>query len=112
MASGVRVQLDTRPLQALRAELRPRAEAIVQATARQIEAMAKVQAPVDTGALRSSILARQVAAFHWEVIVGVEYGGFVEFGTSRMAARPYLTPAVNAVRQAFIDAVAGLFKVP
>lgn len=30
----------------------------------------------------------------WIVGVGAEYGAYVEFGTSRMAAQPYLVPAV------------------
>jgi HK97 gp10 family phage protein len=38
-----------------------------------------------------------------EVFVGpcVEYGIYQEFGTSKMAAQPYLTPAVEAIRAKF-----------
>lgn len=33
----------------------------------------------------------------WIVGVGAEYGAYVEFGTARMAAQPYLFPAVQKV---------------
>lgn len=33
----------------------------------------------------------------WIVGVGAEYGAYVEFGTSRMEAQPYLFPATNRV---------------
>jgi len=38
----------------------------------------------------------------WVVGVGVDYGAYVEFGTSRMAAQPYLFPAARqAMRSDF-----------
>lgn len=38
-----------------------------------------------------------------EVFIGpcVEYGIYQEFGTSKMAAQPYMTPAVEAIRAKF-----------
>jgi HK97 gp10 family phage protein len=56
--------------------------------------------PVDTGALRDSIRAEPVAPTHWQVIAGggdVDYAIFVEYGTSKMAAQPFLTPASRQV---------------
>jgi len=35
------------------------------------------------------------------VDVFAEYAGYVEFGTSRQRAQPYLTPAAEAVRPGF-----------
>lgn len=35
------------------------------------------------------------------VAVGAEYGIFLEYGTLRSAAQPFMTPAVEAVRPAF-----------
>lgn len=42
-----------------------------------------------------------------EAIVAVAacYGLFIEFGTIRMAAQPFFTPAIEAHRQEFLDAV-------
>jgi HK97 gp10 family phage protein len=65
----------------------------------RIDRAAKRLCPVDTGRLRSSISwAVQIGG---EGIVGrvgtdVEYAPYVEFGTSRMRAQPYLRPAIQA----------------
>ncbi len=61
-----------------------------------IEAQAKALAPVDTGRLRDS-LATAVGSN--EVIVGtnVEYAPYVEYGTSRSVAQPFLRPAIDLV---------------
>lgn len=39
------------------------------------------------------------------VVVGVDYGVPVEFGTARRAATPYLLPAAEQVEKPFLDAV-------
>jgi hypothetical protein len=49
---------------------------------------------VDTGALRASIYAEMVSTFVALVLVGVAYGVHLEYGTSRMAARPFMWPAL------------------
>lgn len=59
---------------------------------------ARERCPVDTGRLRSSIvtsgLQRDGQGAYVEVGTNVFYAGFVEFGTRRMAAQPYLRPAL------------------
>ncbi len=82
------------------------ARAIVQKTGLDIEAAAKMRAPVDTGALRNSITGAMTGEAEGEVAVGVEYGPYVEFGTRSASAQPYLTPAVEAARPEFERAVA------
>jgi HK97 gp10 family phage protein len=60
---------------------------------------AKRLAPVDTGRLRSSIThevggdSEGIAA---RVGTNVEYAPHLEYGTSRMKARPFLRPALQA----------------
>lgn len=73
---------------------------------------ARRQVPVDTGQLRDSLetmshsggMGGAVGAF------GSAYAPFVEFGTSKMPARPYLLPAAERERQRLVrrlvDAVA------
>ena len=58
------------------------------------EGYAKKACPVDTGRLRNSI---SWAVLDDSVYIGtnVEYAPYVELGTSKMAARPYLRPAVT-----------------
>lgn len=79
--------------------LKPQARAAVHKTARDIEADAKLLAPVRTGNLRNSITteATDVASLV-EAVVGptAEYGAHVEFGTSYQRPQPYLGPAVDA----------------
>jgi len=63
--------------------------------------LAQQLCPVDTGALRASIrLEPAQPALKMYVKAGggqVDYAGYVEFGTSRSLAQPYLTPAVRAI---------------
>lgn len=66
------------------------------------EAVAKRLCPVDTGRLRASIthrLGRDSEGLFVDVGTDVEYAPYVELGTSRMAARPYLRPALDAMRE-------------
>ena len=59
-----------------------------------VEASAKRKCPVDTGRLRKSI---NTVRKKLSVTVGtsVKYAPYVEFGTSKMRAQPFLYPAVN-----------------
>lgn len=79
---------------------------VIAKTAHDVQAQAAAGAPVDTGYLRSSIQAIQVDDLSWQVVVGAEYGIYVEMGTYKMAAQPYLEPAVELVRPGFDAAVA------
>ena len=55
------------------------------------------ECPVDTGRLRNSI-THEVDMGDKSVVIGtnVEYAAFVELGTSKMRARPYLRPAAES----------------
>lgn len=64
----------------------------------QVEHGAKDRCPVDTGRLRSSIthqMGRDAQGLYVAVGSDVEYCPFVELGTSRMQAQPFLVPAVQ-----------------
>jgi len=62
--------------------------------AADVKASARQLVPVRTGHLRQSIYAE---VREWVVRIGAEatYAMFVEFGTRRMQARPYLYPAIQ-----------------
>lgn len=65
----------------------------------KVERRAKYLCPVDTGRLRSSITHGLFVAdgtFEERIGTDVEYAAFVELGTSRMSAQPYLRPALAA----------------
>lgn len=55
---------------------------------------ARINAPVRTGFMRDNI-RRYPEGRRFRVIAEAEYSGFVEYGTRRMAAQPYMTPAVE-----------------
>lgn len=88
-----------------------KARAAVHKAAADIEQQAKARAPVDTGHLRSSISTTLTGNKHHssaEVGPTAHYGRYVEQGTSRMAAQPYLVPAMDAVEPGFVAAMAQL----
>ena len=65
----------------------------------RVEKRAKYMSPVDTGRLRSSIthaLFREDGELVAHIGTNVEYALFVELGTSRMSAQPFLRPALAA----------------
>ncbi|EZP72353.1 HK97 gp10 family phage protein [Sphingomonas paucimobilis] len=52
----------------------------------------------DTGQLANSIETREVAEFEVEVVATAPHAIPLEFGTSRMAERPFMRPAADRVR--------------
>lgn len=54
--------------------------------------------PVDTGRLRQSIGLQKIGDGHYRVGTNVSYAPYVEFGTRRARAQPFLRPALEAVR--------------
>ena len=78
------------------------ASAIVRAAAFLCQRTAAQRVPVDTGFLRSSITvgdpnggSLRPNALAAQVGPEANYGGYVEFGTSRAGAQPYMTPAAE-----------------
>jgi HK97 gp10 family phage protein len=76
-------------------------DAIVAKAALDIQANAQVRVPVRTGVLKNSIQATRVGKHHWRVVVGADYGIYVEHGTRFMGAQPYWHPAIAKVRPQF-----------
>jgi len=62
-----------------------------------------------TGTLGRSI-THEVTASNARVGTNVKYGKFLEVGTSQMAARPYLRPAVNKNRKQIKKILTGKIK--
>lgn len=73
----------------------------------RIAASAKARAPVATGHLRASIHADSISAGkEAQIVVDAPYAGFVEFGTYKMSARPFLAPAIAEHEEEFMLEVA------
>ena len=60
---------------------------------------AKKIVPVDKGFLKNSIRAEKKGKFTWEVATNIGYGLFVEFGTYKQKAQPFLRPAFERARK-------------
>jgi HK97 gp10 family phage protein len=81
------------------------------ASARRIADDARGRAPRDRGELASGIRAAKGKGDDAGVEVSVPWRWhFPEYGTVRQAARPYLTPAAEAEREAHRKAIRDLYK--
>lgn len=89
------VKLDTAVLDSLLSSADSQKEEVVKTVAFFIEGQAKQNAPVLTGFLRNSIKAEKFTEGIYRVNVWAKYGAFVELGTRKMSARPYLVPATE-----------------
>lgn len=83
----------------------------VREAAMLVEREAKINAPVDTGRLQGSIGSEEKNPLLFEVGTNMEYAVPVEFGTSKMAAQPYLQPAIETIRQKYPDLIKENVKV-
>lgn len=99
------LSIDRKALDLIAGAARANLGKAVAKVARDIEGQAKAVVPVDTGFLKNSIQARPLGPLLWEVTVGAHYGVYVEFGTVRMAARPYLGPAVERMQPIFNEVI-------
>lgn len=75
------------------------------AAAERIADFARDLVPVDTGYLQSSIKAVHLSKYS-QVVANAKYAGYVEFGTWKMAAQPYLRPALAEHQREILEAVA------
>lgn len=82
-------------------------------TAYNIESRAKKNVRVDTGRLRASIhVVFSQGGYNASIGSNVEYAGSQEFGLPgrRYSYTPYLMPAFNAEREAFMQSLQAIFK--
>lgn len=130
---AITITIDKNDLPRIAANLEPRVSQVVRKAAFDIEGKAKAAAPVDEGHLKNSIQA-SVDGLSAEVTANADYAAYVEYGTAphvirpRNAkvlafqaggktvfaaevnhpgtpAQPFMTPAAEAVRPAFIAAM-------
>lgn len=73
---------------------------LVRETAEEVSTESKLDCPVDTGNLRSSIHVTQQNRYEAIVATGTQapYAELVHNGTSKMAARPFMTRAAKRVQ--------------
>jgi HK97 gp10 family phage protein len=76
----------------------------IKKTAFDLEGRAATRAPYRTGNLKTSIKAHILGPMTASVGPTAHYGRYVEEGTSRMAAQPYLMPALDDVMPNLLEA--------
>jgi len=106
MAGTVSVRVRSRIPQ-IRAAVEAKAAAATAKAAYDIEAIAKSLARVDTGYMKGAINAHG-SSLSWNVHSPAEYSIFNEYGTSRMSAQPFMTPAAEQVKPAYYAALKSL----
>lgn len=85
------------------------AEICLRAAARAAE-KARRRVPVRTGRLRGSIRSGASGDCGAEVSASAPYAAFVEYGTRRKAARPYLMPSAKEEVSAMKSELSALVK--
>lgn len=80
-------------------------EEIISAGGECVKDSAVSLCPVDTGTLRNSISV-SVNGSNAEISANTDYAAYVEFGTSKMAPKPYLVPALLENADSIISAMA------
>ena len=117
---SISTRLDTTRLDRLLATLPRAVEELVEASCRRVEHTAKLVVPVRTGATQRSIHCepfdnvsglfppsgwRGRGEFVGHIGPTTPWSLFLEFGTCKMSARPFITPAIEQERARFIRAV-------
>lgn len=85
-------------------------DAELKRSAHRVEKLARVNAPVDTGWLRSQIYAEQQRLLHHRVVSPALYSVYLELGTRKMAAQPFLDPALRAEWPRLMENLKKMFK--
>lgn len=132
------IVLDTKVLDRITKELKPKAQKIIAKSAFRVEGKAKMNSPIKFGAHRSSgytiapgknnygqntsrarslnpdalIDAPVKPKNDMSAVVGfpMEYSLYLETGTTRMAARPHLVPAMESEEKPLINDLKKMIK--
>ena len=77
----------------------------LEAVGMQAEGYAKALCPVDTGRLRNSITHKQEGEDTEVIGTEVEYAPYVEMGTQRSKAQPFLKPAAGDHNAEYLEII-------
>jgi len=110
---SISVSLDTAKLDAILATVKENRDQVVRACAADVLVDARKKAPVDTGHLRdnSDINTAYQSDGFVNVEFHAEYAPYVELGTRKMRAQPFLTPAMEKAKDRLVQLIKeGLIK--
>ena len=95
----------TQMLKSVSENLKAKVHNKISAIGVEMVAYAQSICPVRSGYLRSTIFFIVKVTLEFEFGATAEYAIFVEMGTYRMAAQPFIRPAVETYTSAILDAV-------
>ena len=108
---SISVSVDTSKLNELLAKVPGNKNEAVMGTAKYVLGEARKNAPYRTGRLKTNSGLNTKYAGFVNVEFWQEYAAYVELGTWKMGARPFLTNAVGRASDRFIEIlIKGLFK--
>jgi HK97 gp10 family phage protein len=105
-----KIEINTEKMDEILQQMPGRVTDIIRRTGLAVMGKAMSLAPVDTGALKNSIHLEITSPASAIVADGVEYGIYQELGTYKMAAHPFLVPALESERQEFTQAFEELIQ--
>lgn len=76
----------------------------------RVERLAKLYAPWDTGWLSESIYSMQEKILGYQVISPVFYSIYVELGTRKMMAQPFMEPALKEEHPKLMNNLNKMFR--
>nr|DAU25664.1 MAG TPA: type I neck protein [Caudoviricetes sp.] len=79
-------------------------------SALRIERKAKIKVAVDTGFMRNGIFVVRVGMLRYKVISPAGYSVYVELGTRKMKAQPFLGPAVKEESEVLFRNLRKMFR--
>ena len=91
-------------------EARRAVSAELQRSVLRVERKAKMKAAVDTGFMRNGIFVARVGMLRYKVTSPAGYSVYVELGTRKMKAQPFLGPAVKEESEALFQNLRKMFR--
>lgn len=102
---AMRIILTENRAEELKAELSRAKKAALTAVGQQAGKNVRQITPVDTGRLKNSITHRLQGDSAVAIGTNVEYSTYVEMGTSKMKAKPYLRPGIENNAEQYRDII-------
>ena len=97
-----------RSIKKLVSDIQENIEDTMKAGAGDLARAASGRVPVNTGALKKSIVVREEGGkLSYVISATAPHARFVEFGTRKTPARPFMVPAAEEVFPALVDDLAG-----
>ena len=103
MQITIQIRTDTAGIEKIMFNCDMKTPEIVQGFGFAVEGLAKGFAPVDTGWLRDSLQTTMIEQALARVQSDADYDIYQELGTYKMAAHPFLSPAIESVASQFLS---------